>query len=153
MADAANKINAVDLDASLDDMDDLPGFASFPTGAYIVILEKGFEQKLVNNEPTMEMGMTIKEIMECDESKLDEGEALPKPGDQGGVLFQLTNAIGAGLFKEAAKPIRAATGANTVREIMEASKGLELLVTIKRQPGKGDQEGRNFMRLVKVAVV
>lgn len=153
MADAANKINAIDLDASLDDMDDLPGFASFPTGAYIVILEKGFELKEINSEKTMEMAMTLKEIMECDASKLDEGEAMPKPGDQGGVLFQLTNAIGAGLFKEAAKPIKAATGATTIREIMEASKGLELLVTIKRQAGKGDQEGRNFMRLVKVAVV
>lgn len=143
----------VDLDSSLDDIDDLPGFASFPTGAFLVTLVKGFELKTINNGQCIEMAMTLKSVEELLEENLDEGENPPKPGDIATQLFQLTNEVGAGLFKQAAKPIKEATGAETIREIIVASKGLELLVTIKRTRGKKDKEGRNFMSLTQVAVV
>lgn len=149
----ATKINPIDLDASLDDIDDLPGFATLPTGAYSVVLEKGFELKEVNSSKCIEMAMTLKGVEECSEENLDTGEAPPKPGDIATLLFQLDSPIGAGLFKEAAKSVREATGANTLRETIEASKGMEFLAVVKRRKGKGENEGRNFMSLVKLSVL
>lgn len=155
MSSSATKINPIDLDSSLDDIDDLPGFSSLPTGAYTVVLAKGFERKEVNKSQCVEMAMTVKEATEVLEENLDEGETLPKPGDVATILFQLDNEIGAGLFKQAAKSIREATGANTLREVIEASKGLELLAVVKRRKGKKgtESEDRNFMQLVKVSVL
>jgi hypothetical protein len=153
MAQAPAKIAPIDLDTSLDDIDDLPGFAALPTGAYNVVLPKGFEVKMVNNSKSVEMAMTVKEVVEIVEDSLDEGESLPKEGDIATMLFQLDNSTGAGLFKQAAAPIRAASGANTLREVIEASKGMELTVIIKRRKGKGENEGRNFMSLVQVSVL
>lgn len=147
------KINPIDLDASLDDIDDLPGFATLPTGAYSVVLVKGFEMKEVNGSKCIEMAMTVKGITELPEENLEDGEAPPKEGDIATMLFQMDNPTGAGLFKQAAAPVREATGANTLREVIEASKGMEFLAVVKRRKGKGENEGRNFMSLVKLSVL
>lgn len=152
---AQSKINPIDLDASLDDIEDLPAFASLPTGAYHVVTEKGFVRKIVNDHPSEEFAMTVKEVIELLEEHLEEGESLPKAGDVATMLFQLDNPIGAGLYKEVAKVVRDATGAKTPREIAEASKGMEFLAVIKRRKGKKgtENEDRNFMNLVKISVM
>lgn len=148
-------INPIDLDASLDDIDDLPGFVSFPTGAYIVVLEKGIESKKINEHPALEAAMTLKEVSELLAENLEEDEDLPKPGDIATQSFMLDNEYGAGNFKAFAKPIKEATGATSIREVMEASKGMELIVVIKRRMGKKgtDQEDKKFMSITKVAVL
>lgn len=155
MSATKNAINPIDLDASLDDIDDLPGFVTFPTGAFVVVLEKGFEQKKINDHLAFEMAMTLKSVEELNPENLDEGEEPPKAGDIATIAFMMDNEFGAGKFKEAAKPIRAATDASTVREIVEASKGLELLVVVKRRKGKkgSESEDKNFMDLTKISVL
>ena len=154
MADTAGSINPIDLDASLDDIDDLPGFKALPTGAYLVLLEKGFELKDVNKHPAFELAMTVKEVLEVLPDNLEEGEDEPKVGDIATQVFMRDNEYGMGMFKEVAKPISKATGASSVREIIEASKGLELIVAVKRKKGKKgtDNEDKNFMTITKIAV-
>lgn len=155
MANAAKgAINPVDLDATLDDIDDLPGFVSFPTGAYVVTLAKGFESKKIGEHPALEMAMTLKEIMELPEGNLDAGETMPKPGDIATQVFMMDNEYGAGNFKEMAKPIKEMLGGNpSIRAIMEASKGVDMMIVVKRRPGKGEQEGKNFMSITKIALI
>lgn len=151
----SGSINPIDLDASLDDIDDLPGFVALPTGAYVVVLAAGIEAKQVGDHPAFQAAMTLKSVEELLPDNLDEGEEPPKPDDIATQVFMRDNEFGMGNFKEFCKPIRAATGATTIKEIMEASKGLELLITVKRKQGKKgtEQEDKNFMTLTKIAVV
>lgn len=154
-----NEFKGVNLDMSLDDIEDLPSFACFPTGAYMVSLEKGLEHKPINEHPAISVPMTLKEIVELDPNQLEVDEATqeregpPKTGDIATVAFMLDNEVGAGFFKEFAKPIAKHLGVSSVRDIIEGSKGLELMVILKREKGKKENADKRYQRFVKVAVV
>lgn len=155
MSDAKKELS-LDLDSSLDDIDDLPAFISFPTGAYHVVLEKGVAGdektggfKLIGDHRALDMAMTLKDIVEFNEENLDEGEEPPKPGDIATQPYMMDNEYGAGNFKKDMSCFRA-TGASTVREIMAASQGAELLVVIKRRKGKKDKADQNYMTITKM---
>ena len=138
MSDDKNKISLVDSDFLLDDIEDLPSFVQLPTGAYVVVTEKGFEEKDINDEPYYELAVTIESVEELTE-KLPEGESAPKPGDIGSFLFSRTNKFGMGNFKEVAKSIAAHFGCTKVGEVIEHSKGLRVLIITKRTKGKDKQ--------------
>jgi hypothetical protein len=150
-----NAIEPIDLDADLDDIDDLPSFSAWPTGAYVVVLDKGIESKKVNDHPCLEVSFTLKEVAELNSEHLDEGEDPPKEGDISSILFMMDNAIGAGSFKEFAKPIAEVAGSSKVRAIVETSKGLEMLIVVKRRKGKKgtESEDKNFMSIAKCSVM
>lgn len=145
----------VSFDMSLDDIDDLPQFLTFPSGAYHVVLVEGILQKDVNNKPCAEAAMTLAEITELSEvlpSPHATGpDEQPKVGDVMSTLFQLDNETGAGLFKEFLKPIAAHCGERQVQAICDKSKGLHLMVVIKRTWNK-DKE-RFFGNVKQVAVI
>lgn len=149
------KIDTIDLDMSLDDIADLPVFLALPTGAYMVLLEHGIEEKDINDHKALQMAMTVQEVLECDEDKLDEGEELPKVGDIATQAFMLDNEFGVGLLKQTIKPMSLSFGTKTVRETILASKGVQLMVVIKRRKGKKgtENEDKNFMSFVRVEVV
>lgn len=143
-----------DLDSgTLDDIDDLPGFGAFPTGAYTVVLEKGIEFKKINEHPAMQIQMTLKNADEVDPKNLDEGEDIPKPGDMATVAFLMDNEIGAGFYKNFAGPIYKHLGVKSHKEAIEQSKGMELVVALKRIHGKGDKKDQTFNQFINVAVV
>jgi hypothetical protein len=141
-----------DLDTTLDDIDDLPSFKSFPTGSYEVVLENGLEYKKVGEHPAIQVAMTCAGVKEIT-GKLDEGEDPPKVGDVATVAFLMDNEIGAGFFKNFAKPLQVHLGAASIRELLTASKGLDLLVVVKRISGKGDKSDNHYNQFVKVAVI
>lgn len=149
----------VDLDMDLDDIDDLPTFACFPTGAYLVVLEKGIEDKKINEHPAFSVEMTLKEIMELNPENLEKNEAteeieeMPKIGSVATVAFMRDNEIGAGFFKEFAKPLAKHLGTSKIRDIIDGSKALELMVVLKRERGKKENADKHYQKFVKVAVV
>lgn len=139
------------LDGTLDDIADLPQFKVFPSGAYNVQLKEGFVQKEINNHPAIELKMVCTEVLELNNAA-DEADA-PKPGDECSIAFMMDNEIGQGKFKEAIKNFAAMAGTSNIRTCMEASKGAEVMVVIKRTHKDEGGERKYYANLQKLEVL
>lgn len=143
----SEEFNPISLNASLDDIEDLPQFKAFPSGSYIVRLDKGLEAKKIGEKSAIDMAMTLVEVAEVTQT----GAEPPKQGDIASTLFMLDNAVGAGKLKEVLKAIQPTVGGTTIAEIIGNTKGLTLAVVLKHTKEKdGDKEYNN---IVKLAVV
>lgn len=152
MADDKNTIAPIDLDMSLDDIEDLPSFTSFPTGAYHVTLEKGFEEADIGEHKAITMPMTLVEVVELLPTNLNiEGENPPKVGDIATIVFMLDNKVGIGKLKETMAPFREVTGASTVRGVCAGSKGMQALVVVQRTYDK--VKDRHYNNIKKIGLV
>lgn len=143
-------ITEVSMDATLDDIDDLPGFVVFPSGAYRVELVEGMEEKKINEHPAIEAAMTLQEVMEMTEP-LADGEEPPKTGDVCTLSFMRDNKYGVAAFKEFAKPLAERLGTRVIGELCSQSKGLQLLVVIKRT--YDEKKDRYYPKVKKVSVL
>lgn len=143
--------NQIDDDFILDDIEDMPGFVVPPTGAYIVVLEKGIDTKEINDGHYYEIPMTIKEVVEVSDKALDDGEQLPKEGDIASLIFKRDNAFGMGNFKNFVRSISEKFGVTKVGEIREHAKGLEMLVVVKRKYDK--EKDRHNINVTKSQVL
>jgi hypothetical protein len=130
--------NQVDDDFDLDNIEDLPAFATPPDGAYLITLVKGLEEKEINDDKYYEAAMTIQEVQEMS-GKLEEGEQPPKPGDVATIIFKRDNVFGMGNFKIFVKSIAERFSVTKIGDIREKSKGIEMLVIIKRKWNKKDE--------------
>lgn len=140
----------VNLDSPMDDIDDLPGFLVFPSGAYTILLAEGLVEKEVGEHPGIEMAMTLKEIHEFTDSVQEEEK--PKVGDVCSTVFMLDNATGAGMYKEVLKVVGGKLGMNlSKRELNAQSKGLECLVILKKTYDK--DKDRHYCNLKKMSVL
>lgn len=136
------------LDTALDDIEDLPGFVVFPSGAYSVVLEEGMSEKAINEHPALEVPMKLVEVLEMTE-QLGEGETAPMVGDVCTISFMLDNKFGVGKMKEFVGPISKKLGLRTVAEVIAQSKGLVLMVIIKRTYDRDkDRYYANFKKVV-----
>jgi len=138
------------LDTPLDDIEDLPGFVVFPTGAYSVVLEEGMNEKEINDQPALEVPMKLVEILEMTEV-LKEGEAPPMVGDVCTISFMLDNKFGVGKMKEFLSPSAKALNVRTIAEVRDQSKGLALMVVIKRT--YDDKKDRHYANFKKVSLL
>lgn len=138
------------MDMSLDDIEDLPGFVVFPSGAYQILLEEGLVKKDINNHPAMEAAMKLIETLEMTEP-LKEGEVAPAVGDVCTTSFMLDNKFGVGKFKEFLTPIGERLGLKNLGEIVAQTKGLQLMVVIKRTYDK--DKDRHYANVKKVEVI
>jgi hypothetical protein len=142
-----------DLDSgTLDDITDLPGFGAFPTGAYRICLKEGIEFKKINEHPAMQVQMEMKEVLELDPKNLEENEEPPKAEDVATVAFLMDNEIGAGFYKNFAAPIYKHLGVSSHKEAISQSKGLELIVALKRIHGKGDKKDQTFNQFINIGI-
>ena len=139
----------IDDDFILDDIEDLAGFVTPPNGAYLFRLDKGIEEKVINEKNYYEVPLTLVSVVEMND-KLDEGEEMPKAGDVATLIFKRDNKFGMGNFKNFVKSIAEKTGARTVGEVREQAKGMEMLVILKRKWNK-DSERYN-LNVVKSVV-
>ena len=143
-------VSLVDLNMSLDDIEDLPGFSVFPSGAYRVTLEEGLVQKKIGEHPAIEMAMKLEEVLEITEVVKDESE-MPKVGDVCSTAYMLDNKTGAGALKETLLPIGEKLGLKAVGDILNNSKGLQLMVIIKRT--YDEKKDRHYANVKKVSVL
>lgn len=118
------------LDANLDDLADLPEFGVFPAGVHKVVIS--WEQKVVNNHPSIELKM---KAIETEELSNPEDTPLTA-GAEGSVLFMLDNEFGQGKLKQIIKPLAAVTGQSALRGIIEGSNGMEVSVVTKVRQNK-----------------
>jgi hypothetical protein len=75
----------------------------------------------------------------------------PKVGDIMTSAYMLDNEFGAGSFKEFLKPLASHLGLSNVREISTNSKGMDLIVVVKRTWNK--EKERFYGNVKQVAVL
>ena len=148
----------ISLDIDLDDIADLPGFKTFPPGAYLVALATGIEQKDMTDAKgvkhnTLSVNMSLVDILEMDEKNLDKtnGEEAPIVGDITSQMWSLDHPIGVGAMKMFMAPIAKSLGLRSPREVIAASKGMKLMVILGRS-WKKDKD-RWFQSIKKIEVI
>lgn len=156
MEENKGAIDPLGDDAVLDDIDDLPGFATFPTGAYAVTLTEGLARKKINEHDAIEMAMTLDEILELNPEDLDnheegEEETPPQVGDICSTSFMLDNKFGVQKLKDATVSIKKALGTSKIGELCAGTKGMKLMVVIKRTYDK--DKDRRYAHVKKAQVL
>jgi hypothetical protein len=152
MSDQQNQ-NAAGLDAlldgTLDDLEDIPEFRPFPAGAHRCIFS--WEQKTVNNHPSIEVKLTAKETVEL-AKPADDAENKPLVGGEtGSVLYMMDNPLGQGKFKEILKALAAHFGSKTTRELLADASGAEVLAVTGLRENK--EKTKKYMDIVQIQVV
>lgn len=139
------------LNATLDDLPDLPGFKVPPTGAYAVSIVSMLE-KVIGDHPAVEGKFSIVEVLEVTETGIPDAE-LPVKGDEFNVVYMLDNDTGVGFLKEFMKPIAEALQKPKaqIAELMTDSKGVTLSLVIKRTYDK--EKDRHYLNIKKMEVV
>ncbi len=143
--------NEVDDDFVLDDIEQMPGFITPPTGAYIVSLDKGVQEKEINDENYYDIAHTIISVEEVSDKALDEDEVPPKPGDMFNIIFNRGNKIGMSNFAKYMLPIAKHAGVKTVREARAVTEGLQILIIVKRRYNK--KSDRHNIEVTRLAVL
>jgi len=122
------------LDATLDDLEDLPTFEPFPAGVHRALVS--MNEKEVNGHQSIEVSCKMVETIELAEPTKAEA---PKAGSEASVLCMLDNEFGRGNFKALAKPLGAAFGTISNREIVEQTKDIECLIVTSLKQDKNDK--------------
>lgn len=132
------------LDATLDDLDDLPEFKPFPAGGHKVLAS--FSVDKVNNKPVIKLDFKYIEKLEL----ADPQDEVPKEGDVASTMFMLDNEYGVGNFKKCAAPFREALGFGSNREIVEGVKDVECIIitTIRKDKKDPDREYLNIKEIM-----
>lgn len=137
------------LDGTLDDIEDLPGFLVFPSGAYLVELHQGLGKKAIAGHPAVEMPMKCIEVKELADP--NDADKQPKVGDVCTIAFMLDNEFGRGNLKKVLEPIGEKLGIKQNSQILSASRGVKAIVVIKKTENKEKQkEYANLLRFVPV---
>lgn len=146
----------IDDDFLLDDIEDLPAYTVLPTGAWLVTLDKGIEDKELKDSKGVvkkffDVPLTVVECVEMSPEALSEGEAMPKAGDISNLLFDRKHKMGMGAFKEFFRPVAQQFHCKSVAELKAVVSGLQLMVVVKRTYN-ADKDRFN-MRVKRVEVV
>ena len=133
------------LDMSLDDLADLPEFKVFPAGAHKCTME--LTSKEINGTPAIELKLKLIETIEL----ADPSEQAMAEGTESSVAFMLNNELGQGKFKAIAKILAGHFGCSTVAEVIEQSKGAEVLAVTKTRQNK--EKTQTYLDVVTLQVL
>ena len=130
-----NNTNVDDiLDMTLDDLEDLPTFEPYPAGVHRCLVN--MEEKIINENKSIEISLKLVETLELAEPTKDEA---PAEGSTTSVLCGLGNEWGRGELKKIATPIGVALGTSSIREVIEQCNDVECLVVTYKQQDKNDK--------------
>lgn len=135
------------LDATLDDLADLPSFKPFPTGAHKVSASLDFKE--INKKPAVEASFIHMETLELSNPE----DVPPVAGDKANTLFMLDNEIGQGKFKAIAKIFSEALGiTGSIRDVIDAVTNVECaIITTVVQDDK--DKDRYYMNVKELSVL
>jgi len=133
------------LDATLDDLEDLPEFTPFKPGAHKVTAS--FEEKEINDKQSVELSFVLIETLEL----ADPQEEKDQPGHTSSIAFMLENEFARGNLKKCAKPFGEALGLSTVRQIVEGVKDVECLILTTTRNDKQDPD-RLYLQIKEIQV-
>lgn len=147
--------NALTLDATLDDIEDMPGFKIPVSGAYKMTFTGGAEQ---DDPLSWKLDFKIDEVIEIVEKGLDPNDDDDKPpivGDIMSLMFMRDNKLGVDAFKKVMKPIAVGMKIDTkdkpISELFHECKEAKLLVVIRRKWNEKHQA--HFCNVKKIAVI
>lgn len=136
------------LDATLDDLADLPEFTVPPAGTYQMVI-KSAEQKKVAEHPAVEVKFSISSTVELE----DDTQEPVKDGTETSIAYMLDNEFGVGSLKKLLKPIGEHLGVSKVSEILEQSRGMEVVTVTRVRKGKGENAERKYFDIVRLEVL
>lgn len=122
------------LDATLDEIDDLPEFVTIPKGMHKVLAT--FKMGTNKDKPSVKLMLTYLETLEL----ADPEAVAPAPGSMASVNYLLTNEYGLGNFKKVAAPFREALGLNTNRDIIDGVKDVEVAIETSLRADKNKED-------------
>jgi len=138
-----NEVDAL-LDATLDDLPDLPEFKPYPAGVHKAKLT--FETKVKPAERNKPKEVTIHAKLSAIETKEladDKVDAPLNPGDETTVMYQLNNEFGQGalknLLKDLASGLKLPDG-SSLSAIMTAAQNCEALFTTTSRANKNNKD-------------
>ena len=132
------------LDASLDDLADLPEFASFPAGVHRCTVS--LTKKEINSKPAIEVKLVAIETVEL--SKPEEDKPV-NAGQVSSAAYFLDNEFGQGAFKKLVAPLAESLGVSSLRELLEQAEGTEVeAVTAFRKNKKTGEEYFDIKKLI-----
>lgn len=134
------------LDATLDDLEDLPSFEPFPVGAHKVLAT--LEAKTVNDKPAVELSFTYLEVVEL----ADPAASAPKEGDGASTLYFLDNEFGRGKLKPVFVAFAELAGSRVGRDIIEAVTSIECIAVTTLTKNKNDPD-KPYMNVKEIAVL
>lgn len=134
------------LDATLDDLEDLPEIKPFTAGAHRCTLS--FSSKEVNSKPAVEAEFTYLETVEL----ADPQAVAPKAGDKASSLFFLDNEYGRGKFKKLAAKFSALAGSSNLRTIVETVKDVEIILINSIKVDKSDST-KEYLEIKEVEIL
>lgn len=161
MADVSDEVMELDLDTVLDDIEDLPGFKTFPTGVYRFVFEDPMEEKTVNEMKGIGTRLKLLEVMELDPKSLiaSENEKAPEVGDIQELWFNTSTKKGHGFLKLFVTPLSessqinqgAVPGKVSIRSIMSRCAGVQVLTVMRRT--YNEKKDAYYTNVKKVAVI
>ena len=152
------------LDANVTDLADLQKFEPLPVGSY----RMGIHWELPDNDEFVVVQMTLENLENLEVPNVAE-ESLPQVGKKATFYMRLQRKDGEpmvwkdgtpntqdqGRFKEvllALAPVFNPDGSLSNRELMEASEGAEVLVTLKVRSSKQDKDNKfNEIKAIALA--
>lgn len=137
------------LDATLDDLADLPSFKPFSAGAHECKLT--LEKKDINSHPTVEATLVLVTTVEY-ATPTDAEENPNKTGDTCNSAYFLDNDIGQGKFKTLAAVLGAALGTANLGEIVEQTNDMDVMVITGVRADKNDKD-KFYLDIKEVQVV
>ncbi len=135
------------LDATLDDLEDLPEFKPFSAGAHTATLS--LTRKKIGDHPAIEANFILIETLELADST---EEAPSKAGDLASAAYFLDNEFGRGKFKELCKPLAAHLGVTKLSEIVEETQQLEVMIVTSIRVDKKDAS-KKYLNIIELQVV
>lgn len=131
-------------DLDLDDIEDLPGFDTPPSGEYICSLT--LTRKELKGKDYVSFDFKLIEVKQIGTQEIENPAVV---GQKFGVLFGYTEQ-GLGFMKPYLKQFKTALGTSgNISEIIEATKDLNVDVVFKYKASKGtgENEGKDYLNL------
>ncbi len=133
------------LDATLDDLEDLPSFTPFPPGAHRVLAT--FEQKDINGKPAIELAFKLIETIELE----NENNVRPKEGDTSNTMFMLDNEYGRGNLKKCGTPFAEALELKSIRDVIDQVTDVECIIMTSIRQDKNDPD-KKYLQVKEIGI-
>ncbi len=134
------------LDATLDDLADLPEWKPYPAGVHLVLLSTKQGSSAQKN-PLVVVTLKLKEVIELK----DPTEPVPAPGTECSVTYTLNQEIGQGKLKNLMAKLIEITGTNPrtpLRQLIKEFQNIECVVVTQIRENK--DKTQKFTDIVEV---
>lgn len=124
------------LDGTLDDLEDLPEFCTFPKGAHKVLLNMEIVE--INDVQAVRANFKLIEHIE-----LSDSEQPLEPGAETSILYMTNNIFGIGGLKKVLKAVREGLNLDPNMknsEIIEQANGIECAIVTSVRKDKKDKD-------------